>query len=258
MANAGPNQTVEEGTTVALDGSSSSDPDDGIESYLWEQTSGIPVTLSDPTLVAPAFVTPPVDVGGVLLSFRLAVKDKDGLRDSDEVSVTVGDNGITGFPSDVITFKTPTDESMGLKVDGDASCVSLEPVDPTAIPDGKNRPNKMIYGMVDIKVKPKGVGGGAYVTFYFPEPVPRSYKLYKYVPLSGWKNYNRYTAFNAARDQLTITLVDGGIGDDDGYADGMILDPSGVGTDPSSSGSGSSEDFSGCFISTVSGLRFKK
>ncbi len=258
VANAGPNQTVEEGATVALDGSNSSDSDDGIESYLWEQTSGVPVTLSDPTLAAPTFVTPPVDASGVLLSFRMTVKDKGGLQDSEEVSVTVGDNGITGFPADVITFKTPTDESMGLKVDGDASCVSLKPVDPSTIPDGKNRPKKMIYGMVDIKVKPKDVGGPAYVTFYYPEPVPRSYKLYKYVPLGGWKNYNRYTAFNSARDQVTITLVDGGIGDDDGYADGMILDPSGVGTDPSSSGSGSSEDFSGCFISTVSRLRIGK
>ncbi len=39
-ADAGPDQTVLEKSTVTLDGSNSSDPDDGIESYLWKQIAG--------------------------------------------------------------------------------------------------------------------------------------------------------------------------------------------------------------------------
>jgi hypothetical protein len=46
VADAGPNQTVDEGVTVTLDGSNSSDPDGDISSYQWTQIAGIPVTLS--------------------------------------------------------------------------------------------------------------------------------------------------------------------------------------------------------------------
>ena len=87
-ANAGPDQTVDEGVTVTLDASNSSDPDDGIASYLWEQTAGNPVTLSDPTEVDPTFVAPSGDASEMLLSFRVTVTDNGGLRASDEVSVT--------------------------------------------------------------------------------------------------------------------------------------------------------------------------
>jgi subtilisin-like proprotein convertase family protein len=48
-ATAGDVQTVNEGDTVALDGSNSSDPDGSITSYLWTQLSGTPVTLTDST-----------------------------------------------------------------------------------------------------------------------------------------------------------------------------------------------------------------
>lgn len=66
-SNAGSDQTVEEGTTVTLDGSNSSDPDDGIHRYLWSQAVGTPITLSDATAVRPTFVTPPVDSDGAHL-----------------------------------------------------------------------------------------------------------------------------------------------------------------------------------------------
>ena len=90
-ARAGPDQTVDEGVTVTLDASNSSDPDDGIASYLWEQSTGSPVTLSDPTEANPTFVTPSVDTNEMLLSFRVTVRDNGGLQASDRVSVTVND-----------------------------------------------------------------------------------------------------------------------------------------------------------------------
>ena len=48
MANAGPDQTVDEGRSVTLNGANSTDPDDGIAAYHWTQTGGFPVALSDP------------------------------------------------------------------------------------------------------------------------------------------------------------------------------------------------------------------
>jgi hypothetical protein len=79
IANAGPDQTVNEGAMVMLDGSNSSDPDDGIASYLWVQTAGPQVTLTSTTAVQPTFIAPNVGPNGSSLTFQLTVTDNGGL-----------------------------------------------------------------------------------------------------------------------------------------------------------------------------------
>jgi hypothetical protein len=89
-ADAGPDQNVDEETTVTLDGSNSSDPDDGIESYLWKQIAGPSVSLSDPQAVQPTFTTPSVAGNkSTSLKFELTVTDFGGLRDTDTTVVNV-------------------------------------------------------------------------------------------------------------------------------------------------------------------------
>ncbi len=90
-ADAGIDLTVGEGVLVVLDGSGSSDPDDGIASYLWNQTAGTSVTLSDPTSQAPQFTAPYVGVAGEALTFQLTVTDSGGLSDTDTVIINVSD-----------------------------------------------------------------------------------------------------------------------------------------------------------------------
>jgi len=92
-AKAGIDQTVEENTIVALDGSTSFDPDGGIKSYRWEQIAGPAVTLSDPTVAQPSFTVPNVGADGVSLTFEMTITDVDGLQSADTVIVNVtGDN----------------------------------------------------------------------------------------------------------------------------------------------------------------------
>jgi len=69
IADAGPDQMVEEEDVVILDGSSSADLDDGIASYMWEQTAGPSVTLSDNSAVQPTFIAPDVGSEGGSLAF---------------------------------------------------------------------------------------------------------------------------------------------------------------------------------------------
>ena len=88
-ADAGPDQTVDQGVTVTLDGSNSSDPDDGITSYQWIQTAGTSVTLSDTTAVKPTFTSPDVGTNGEDLIFELTVTDNGGLQDTDTCIVFV-------------------------------------------------------------------------------------------------------------------------------------------------------------------------
>jgi hypothetical protein len=89
-ANAGVDQTVLEKSTVNLDGSNSSDPDDGIASYQWKQVAGQSVTFSDPTNDRPTFEAPSFDDSGDQpLIFELIVTDSGGLQSSDSTTVSV-------------------------------------------------------------------------------------------------------------------------------------------------------------------------
>ncbi len=68
------------GTTITLDGSNSTDADDGIASYLWTQVDGTSVSLSDHNAELATFTTPETDKYGSNLSFKLTVTDYGGLQ----------------------------------------------------------------------------------------------------------------------------------------------------------------------------------
>jgi MYXO-CTERM domain-containing protein len=89
VANAGPDQTVDEGTAVMLDGRGSSDPDAGTTlTYTWTQTGGTPtVTLAGANSAQPTFTAPNV-TADTQLTFTLTVSD-GSLSHSDTVVITV-------------------------------------------------------------------------------------------------------------------------------------------------------------------------
>jgi VCBS repeat-containing protein len=93
VPDAGDDQTVDENTTVTLDGLGSVDPEGQNLSYRWRQVAGYPVPLSDSSVVNPTLAAPNVTPIGVTLNFQLTVTDVVGLQDRDEVEISVfGDN----------------------------------------------------------------------------------------------------------------------------------------------------------------------
>lgn len=91
IADAGSPLIVPTGSTVALDGSASYDPDLDALIYQWNQLSGPAVSLNNKAAVKPAFTAPnsPTD-----LAFQLTVADPGGLTVSDTVAVQVTDQPI--------------------------------------------------------------------------------------------------------------------------------------------------------------------
>ena len=104
---AGSDQSVNEGSTVSLDGSASSDPDSNILTYKWTAPSVI--TLSSTTASKPTFTAPEIKNDTILI-FSLIVNDGFVNSESSTVKVSVknviktgyeilGMNGLKIFPN---------------------------------------------------------------------------------------------------------------------------------------------------------------
>ena len=117
-ANAGTNQTVNEGDTVTLGGSGSDpDPEDTTLSYVWTQTAGPTVTLGDATAATTTFTAPDVSADAALV-FSLTVVDSHGTSSPPAavtVTVTVPNDAPTADAGD------PRTVNQGATVTLDAS-----------------------------------------------------------------------------------------------------------------------------------------
>lgn len=117
---------------------------------------------------------------------------------------------------------------------------------------------EMPYGLVSFKLNLYNGVKTATVIIHFEEAAPEDALWMKYNADTGWRAYE-HAVFAHDRKSVAITLVDGGIGDEDGIENGVIIDPSGLGFDNDRSLSTDDiiADVSGgnlsCFISTSVG-----
>jgi hypothetical protein len=117
-ADAGVDQTVDEDSTVTLDGSNSFDPDGDNLSYQWIQVTGPSVTLSDPTADKPTFETPFVESAGLSFTFELTVTDTSGLQATDTIIVNVTLPSANEPPAAVVGDDQTVDEDTEVTLDG--------------------------------------------------------------------------------------------------------------------------------------------
>ncbi len=86
LVNAGPDQTIDEGNLVTLDGSGSTDPDNDALVYIWTAPEGI--ILNSATASKPTFTAPRVTID-TSFTFSLSVNDGTVSSPEDEVVITV-------------------------------------------------------------------------------------------------------------------------------------------------------------------------
>lgn len=107
-ANAGIDQTVEEGEIVNLSGSGT-DADGNIAAYSWEQIGGLSVAITNAGMANASFAAPNVQATEDLI-FRLVVIDDDGATGVDTVTITVNDTASSNnAPS--VTVDQPEDSA---------------------------------------------------------------------------------------------------------------------------------------------------
>jgi len=85
--------SVDEGQDFTLNGSASSDPDDGIAAFSWNQSTGGPVAFLPSDLTTASITASAPLLGSPLdkMTFKLEVTDAGGLKDDDECETKVND-----------------------------------------------------------------------------------------------------------------------------------------------------------------------
>ncbi len=184
--------------------------------------------------------------------------DLNGIPDAQEVdSVDINENGTPDYLEDrIMAVNTVEGQSIvGVEVVSEnVTLVSIKSL-PTAMLADQSV--KMGFGLVGFKLYLSDGVKTATVKIHFSSQVSQDAQLYKYIVDNGWEAYgNAVLAGN--RKSVTMILEDGGVGDEDGVENGVIVDPSGIAdTDsPTSEGASLSTGWAsagsgggGCFIS---------
>jgi hypothetical protein len=146
--------------------------------------------------------------------------DRDGVRDSRQTTIkSVQMEG--------------THVQMGVSIKNAATALAIEAVeseDPDQLgASATGQPKSLPFGLIDFKLAVAKPGDRAAVTLYFSKATPSGAKWYMLDTVSGrWTDFSAYANFAGDGRSIVLTLTDGGVGDSDGVANGVIVDPGGV------------------------------
>ena len=124
------------------------------------------------------------------------------------------------------------DFKVGIRVredeyaDSIMSIQSETPADTDLLFSAQDGPNFLAFGLIHFKLAVKKPGDEVLVTIYLSKAAYDDGIWYKYDPVNAeWFDYSDYTSFSADRKTVELILTDGGFGDADGIANGVIVDP---------------------------------
>ena len=190
--------------------------------------------------------------------------NSNGIPDVNEVDDTV-DFNLDGIPDndqpEIIKCVQTEDGSAYIGVEKISASIreieAMGVIDPETIADTANRPADLIFGLFSYQLRVNQPGSIATVKVYFSGEIFASDTFFKYDTINGWHNYSEHTTFNHDGQSVTLELKDGGYGDSDGLANGVIIDPSGIAS--SEDVSYDNDNILGCFIATAAfGSKFEK
>jgi uncharacterized repeat protein (TIGR02543 family) len=99
---------------------------------------------------------------------------------------------------------------------------------PTSEQAPAGAPANFIYGLLDFTINGLTPGDTVVVEVTMPGNIPAQSVYYKYQN-EQFSQYNNVTGLNDGDQTFIITLTDGGPGDEDGVANGTIVEPGGPG-----------------------------
>jgi hypothetical protein len=126
-------------------------------------------------------------------------------------------------------------------------------LDPAEFEIDETTPERLPSAMLAYKLMLDQSGQRALVTIRLSNAAPDGSTWFKYDAINGWQDYSDHTVFSADGHAVTVEVKDGGYGDADGVANGIIVDPAGlsaavVSSPTAATGGGGG---GGCFITLI-------
>jgi len=164
-----------------------------------------------------------------------------------------------------------TNVQIGVCIKGCSTCIGVESVESEDVSQldsyAYGKPANMPFALINFKIAVAKPGDTAVVKLYFSKAASSSSKWYQYDAIADrWYDFSAYAKLAYDRKSVTLTLTDGGPGDADGVANGVIVDPAGIveaeeevpavveppsSTSIAGSGGSSGGGGGGCFIETA-------
>jgi chitinase len=193
--------------------------------------------------------------------------NENGIPDAEEVDDSL-DFNLDGIPDNfqpqIIKCIKAFDGSVSIGIEKTSSSAeeieSIEVIDPDTISYTVDRPADLIFGLIAYRLRVRTPGDTATIRIYLSGDIFASDVFYKYDTINGWYDYSEHTTFNDDGKSVTLKVKDGGYGDSDGLANGIIVDPGGIASGESSfSHSSLGSNDRGCFIATAAfGSKYEK
>jgi hypothetical protein len=207
------------------------------------------------------------DAGYFTTDFDGHDRDGNGILDDQEVdaSADLDGDGTFDHAQDHIKCVQVAGSSaqIGISIKGADNVQSIDGIESenadaaTAVAGSADKPLHFPFGLIDFKLTLDQPGAETTIAIYLSEAAPARGKLYKYnVVDDSWADYSADTDFRTDRKSFDLTLRDGGPGDADGTANGIIVDPLGVGAPAEAVASAAAGESgggggSGCFITSA-------
>jgi hypothetical protein len=165
-------------------------------------------------------------------------QNANGIPDSQEVarSTDLNHDGVRDYrQTSIKSVKMEgTNVQIGVSIKNAPTALAIEAVESESLnqldASAAGKPNILPFGLIDFKIAVAKPGDRAAVKLYFSEAAPSGSRWYMLDTVSNrWADFSPYASFASDRRSVVLTLTDGGPGDSDGVANGVIVDPGGIG-----------------------------
>jgi len=121
-----------------------------------------------------------------------------------------------------------TNVQIGVSIKGCSTCIGVESVESEDVSQldsyAYGKPADMPFALINFKIAVGKPGDTAVVKLYFSKAASSSSKWYQYDAIADrWYDFSAYAKLAGDRRSVTLTLTDGGPGDADGVANGVIV-----------------------------------
>ena len=117
---------------------------------------------------------------------------------------------------------------LGLETGGEAIAIrAVANINPSTLPEPFFSPEEMAYGLLRYKITVPSPGQEVGVIIYLSDPIDPKTPWLRYDSIMGWEDISDRIRIDPDGTRITRYVTDGGPGDSDGTANGVIVDQCG-------------------------------